>query len=118
MNVQISIRHMAVSHGIKQLVHEMCDEVQNKYGDIKCIDVMIEDVNGPYKAGIDKRCHLRVRGKDRLAIDIDEIDEDLSYSIDQAFYHLYQALRRSKLYRLNGLVTRLLQYERSERYRI
>ena len=61
MNVQISIRHMAMSQGVKQLVRELCDEVQNKYGGIQNTNVKIEDVNGPDKTGIDKRCHRSVR---------------------------------------------------------
>lgn len=100
MNVQITIRHLVVSQGVKQLVRELCDEVQNKYGDIQNIDVMIEGVNGSHKAGIDKHCHLRVRGKEHLAIDADEIDEDLGDAIYQAFHSLYQALRRSRPYRI------------------
>jgi ribosome-associated translation inhibitor RaiA len=93
---------MVATQGVKQLVRELCDEVQNKYGDIQNIDVMIEDVNGPHKAGIDKRCHLRVRGKEHLAIDADEIEEDLGDAIYQAFRHLYEALRRSRPYRIFG----------------
>ncbi len=94
MNVQISIRHMAVSQGVKRLVHELCAEVQSKYEDIQIIDVKIEDVNGPHKAGVDKRCHLKVRGKERLVIDVDEVDEDLGHAIDHAFRRLYQTLWR------------------------
>jgi hypothetical protein len=67
--------------------------VQNNYGGIQNIHVKIEDVNGPHKTGIYKRCHLRVRGKEHLAIDVDEIDEDLGYAIDQAFCYLSQAVR-------------------------
>jgi ribosome-associated translation inhibitor RaiA len=100
MNVQISIRHLAVSPGVKQLVHELCEEVQNKYGEIQNIDVMIEGVNGSHKAGIDKRCHLRVRGMEHLVIDADGIDEDLGDAIYRAFRHLYQALRRDRSCRI------------------
>lgn len=102
MNVQISIRHMAVSQLVKQMVRELCGEIYRKNNDIQNIDVNIEDINGPHKAGIDKRCHLKVRGKERLIIDIDEIDEDLDCAIDKAFHQLKQVLRRchpARIYR-------------------
>ena len=93
MSVKLSIRHMAVSHVIKTMVRELCNEVKNKYDGIQIIDVMIDNINGPHKYGIDKRCHIKVRGKEHLAIDIDEIDEDLDCSIDNAFHRLKCMLR-------------------------
>lgn len=92
MNVQISIRHMAVSHGPRQLVHEMCDEVQYRCHGKQNIDVKIEDVNSPYRTGIDKYCYLRVWEKQRLVIVIDDLDGDPGYSMDQAFCHMNKAL--------------------------
>ena len=88
---------MTVSQVIKKMVREFCGEIQNKYGEIQLIDIRIEGVNGPHKAGIDQRCHLKVRGKERMAIDIDEIDEDLHCAIDNAFQRLKQLLRRRHL---------------------
>lgn len=93
MNVQISIRHMVASKVIKQMVKDLCREVNNKYKNIQNIDINIEDINGPYKAGIDKRCHLKVRGRNHLAIDIDDIDEDITCAIDNAFHHLKKVLK-------------------------
>ncbi len=89
---------MTVSEVIKKMVRELCGEIQNKYGEIQHIDIKIEDVTGPHKAGIDQRCHLKVRGKEHMAIDIDEIDEDLDCAIDKAFQRLKQLLRRRHLY--------------------
>lgn len=90
MNVEISIRHMATSYVVNQMIKDLCNEVNNKYENIKNIDVIIEDINGPYKAGIDKRCHLKVRGSNHLAIDI---DEDISHAIERAFQHLIKLLK-------------------------
>ncbi len=98
MNVQISIRHMMASQVNKRMVRELCGEMKNKYEDIQYIDVTIEDINGPHKAGIDKRCHLKVRGKDRLAFDISDINEDITSAIDNAFYHLKKLLERYHSY--------------------
>lgn len=98
MTIQISTRHMTVSQVIKQMVRELCREILNKYGEIHHIDIRIEGVNGPRKAGVDQRCHLKVRGKEHMAIDIDEIDEDLDCAIDNAFQRLKQLLRRRKPY--------------------
>lgn len=94
MNVQISIRHMQASQVSKQSIRKLCGELIKKYEPINNIDVKIEDINGPHKAGIDKRCHLKVRGKNNLAIDIDDIDSDINYAIDNAFRRLKQILKR------------------------
>ncbi|PCJ86271.1 MAG: hypothetical protein COA54_09075 [Thiotrichaceae bacterium] len=93
MNVEISIRHMATSYVVNQMIKDLCNEVNNKYENIKNIDVIIEDINGPYKAGVDKRCHLKVRGSNHLAIDIDDVDEDISHAIERAFQHLIKLLK-------------------------
>jgi len=93
MNVEISIRHMATSYVVNQMIKDLCNEVKNKYANIRNIDVIIEDINGPYKAGIDKRCHLKVRGSNHLAIDIDDVDEDISHAIERAFQHLIKLLK-------------------------
>ena len=94
MNVQISIRHMVAPKVIKQMVIDLCHEVKNKYENIQNIDIKIEDINGPYKAGIDKRCHLKVRGINHLAIDIEDIDEDITCAIDNVFHRLRKVLER------------------------
>jgi ribosome-associated translation inhibitor RaiA len=76
------------------MVNDFCHDLTKKYNNIQNIDVKIEDINGPFKTGIDKRCHLKVRGKDHLAIDIDDIDEDITYAIESAFHHLKKILER------------------------
>jgi ribosome-associated translation inhibitor RaiA len=111
MNVQISIRHMAVTQVYKHMLRDLCGEMQKKYGEIQNIDVKIEDITGPHKKSIDKRCHLKVRGKKHLAIDIDRVDEDLDSAIDNAFLHLKQALRRYH----PGQIGRRLKDFRSDR---
>jgi len=94
MNIQISIRHMIASLVNKKMILEMCYEIKNKYKSVNKIDIKIEDINGPYKTGIDKRCHLTVRGKDNLAFDIDDIDREINCAVDNAFYLLKKALRK------------------------
>ena len=92
MNIQISIRHMTSSQISKQLILDLCAEVRYKYKNIQNIEVKIDDVNGPNKAGIDKCCHLKVRGKDQLNIDINNMDGDITCAIDNAFFYLRQTL--------------------------
>jgi len=93
MNVQISIRHIVASKTIKQMVNDLYLEIHNKYNYIKNIDIKIEGINGPHKSGIDKRCHLKVRGSDHLVMDINDIDEDITYAIERAFNHLKKSLK-------------------------
>lgn len=76
------------------MIIELCGEINNKYKAVNNIDIKIEDINGPNKSGIDKRCHLKVRGNNNLVIDIDDIDTDIDYAIDNSFYHLNQALEK------------------------
>ena len=97
MNVQISIRHMQASDVSKQSIRILCGEIINRHEPINNIDVKIEDINGPHKAGIDKRCHLKVRGKNHLAIDVDDIDSDINHAIDNAFRRLKKILKRKHL---------------------
>jgi ribosome-associated translation inhibitor RaiA len=92
MNIQISVRRMTVSQVMKRVVRDLCSDIQNKCNRIQDIDVKIEDINGHNKSGMDKRCHLKVRGKERLAIDVEEVDEDLHSAIDNAFRRLTQVL--------------------------
>jgi len=94
MIIQISIRHMIASLVNKKMILELCSEINNKYKSIYNIDVKIEDINGPHKAGIDKCCHLKVRGTNNLAFDIYDIDNEINYAIDNAFNHLNQILER------------------------
>ena len=105
MNVQISIRHMQASQVSKRSIRMLCGEIINKHEPINNIDVKIEDINGPHKAGIDKRCHLKVRGKNHLAIDVDDIDSDINYAIDNAFQRLKKILKRKHIQR-NDLIER------------
>jgi len=94
MNVQISIRHMIASQVNRQMIQQLCEEINNKFETISSIDVKIEDINGPHKAGIDKRCHLKVRGNNHLSIDIEDTNADINYAIDNAFSRLKQTLER------------------------
>jgi hypothetical protein len=94
MDIQISIRHMIASLVNKKMVLELCGEINNKYKSVNIIDIKIEDINGPNKSGIDKRCHLKVRGKNNLMFDIDDIDTEIDCAIDNSFYHLNLALEK------------------------
>lgn len=68
----------------------------HNFDEILNIDVKIDNINGPYKSGIDKRCHLKVRGKEHLVIDIAEVDENLDCAIDNAFQRLKKDMKRSR----------------------
>ncbi len=96
MNIQLSIRHMNISESLKGLIHELCNEVAALDSGIRQMEVTLDDVNGPHKAGIDKCCHLHLRGDDHLVIDIQEMDRELTYAIDQAFARLRQQVQRRK----------------------
>jgi len=94
MNVQISVRRMPLSLGMQKVISETCNDISLKFNFIKTIEVYLEDINGPYKGGLDKRCHIKVRRQRRLCVDIIEIKRDLYSAIDDAFSRLIQIIKR------------------------
>lgn len=94
MNIQISVRRMPISLGIKKVINETCNDLSSKINDIQTIEVYLEDINGPHKGGLDKRCHLKVRGKNHFSVDVVEVKRDLYSAIDKAFSRLIQVIKR------------------------
>jgi len=96
MGIQIVTRHMCLSVELKQRVTELCEEVMQRFPDVLRIRVVLDDINGPDKAGVDKRCHLMVRGRNHLRIDVNEFQDDVWPSIDGAYRQLLVKLARYK----------------------
>ena len=94
MNVQISVRRMPLSLGMEKVINETCNDISSKFHLIQTIEVYLEDVNGPHKGDLYKRCHLKVRGQKRLSVDITEIKRDLYSAIDKAFTRLIEIIKR------------------------
>lgn len=94
MNVQISVRRMPLSLGMEKVINETCNDISSKFNDIQTIEVYLEDINGPHKGGLDKRCHLKVRGQKHFNVDVTEIKRDLYSAIDKAFSRLIQIIKR------------------------
>lgn len=94
MNIQISVRRMPISLDMKKVINETCNDLSSKFNDIQSIEVYLEDINGPHKGGLDKCCHLKVRGQNHLCVDVTEIKRDLYSAIDKAFSRLVQLIKR------------------------
>ena len=94
MNVQISVRRMPLSLGMENVINQTCNDISSKFHDIHIIEVYLEDINGPYKGGLDKRCHLKVRGLNHFSVDVTEISRDLYSAVDRAFSRLIQIIKR------------------------
>lgn len=94
MSIEIVTRHMCISTDLKRGVTELCEAVMRCFPDVLRVRVVLDDINGPNKAGIDKRCHLLVRGRDHLRIDINEFQDDVWQSVDSAFRQLSIKLAR------------------------
>ena len=101
MTIQIVVRHMNLSCDIKECARELCEEVMQYWPDIMRIRIVLDDINGPNKAGIDKRCHLIVRGRHHLRFDIDEHCDDIWQSLHTAFKRLKKKLMQHR--RLAGV---------------
>ena len=85
------------------MILELCGEINNKYELVNQIEIKIEDINGPNKSGIDKHCHLKVRGNNNLTLDINDIDTEIDNAIDNSFYQLDQALEKQSCIRSQHL---------------
>jgi ribosome-associated translation inhibitor RaiA len=94
MNIQISVRRMPISLDMKKVINETCNDLSSKFNDIQTIEVYLEDINGPNKGGLDKCCHLKVRGPNHLSVDVTEIKRDLYSAIDKAFSRLVEIIKR------------------------
>lgn len=96
---QIVSRHMELDKDLKATIAHLINTVPHYGIEITRINVILEDVNGPHKGGIDMRCHLSVRGPHKLDIEIDEIDENCWQAVSLAFRRLHQVLSRLHLQR-------------------
>lgn len=107
MNIQISVRRMPISLDMKKVINETCNDLSSKFNDIQTIEVYLEDINGPNKGGLDKCCHLKVRGPNHLSVDVTEIKRDLYSAIDKAFSRLVEIIKRKlsgRSFSANGLL--------------
>jgi len=96
MSIQIVTRHMCLSTDLKRGVTELCEAAMQSCPDVLRVRVVLDDINGPNKAGVDKRCHLMVRGRDHLRMDINELQGDVWQSVDAAFRQLSIKLARCR----------------------
>ena len=85
---QIVSRHMELDKELKANITRLINKIPRYDLHITSIRVIIEDVNGPNKGGIDRRCHLSVRGAHKLDIEIEEIDENCWQAVALAFQRL------------------------------
>ena len=110
---QIVSRHMELDKDLKATIIRLINKIPQYGLDITRIHVILEDVNGPNKGGIDMRCHLSVRGPQKLDIEIEEIDENCWQAVSLAFQRLNQVLSRIHLQRRNLRATPLMLVEQS-----
>ncbi len=96
---QIVSRHMELDQELKTKVAHLINRIPRYDLNITSIRVIIEDVNGPNKGGIDMRCHLSVRGAHKLDIEIEEIDENCWQAVSLAFQRLNLVLSKIHLQR-------------------
>ena len=96
---QIVSRHMELDKDLKATIVHLINKIPHYGIDITRVHVILEDVNGPNKGGIDMRCHISVRGPHKLDIEIEEIDENCWQAVSLAFQRLNLVLSRIYLQR-------------------
>ena len=92
MNVQIVTRHLdpgkGAARGLTEHIRQVCLEFGERCADAQDIQVVLEDINGPTKGGVDKHCHIKVRGRERLHLDASATRPELWQAADAAFRRL------------------------------
>ena len=92
MNIQVVTRHLdggkGAANGLIDHIHQVCVEFGERCADALDIQVVLEDINGPTKGGVDKHCHIKVRGRQRLHFDASATRPELWQATDAAFRRL------------------------------
>lgn len=98
MNIQTVTRHLDLSgttgQGLRERIYQLCEQFGRRCHEVMDMHVVVEGNHCACRQGTDKRCHIKVRGKDRLNLDADVVRADLWQAVDAAFRRLEQLLTR------------------------
>jgi len=95
MNLQVAIKGIDDKPALRSRAKTGVAATLNRFrGRIRDARVLLEDVTGPHKQVVDKRCRIDVRLKRGGALTIDEIGTDVFVSLAVALDRLKAAIGR------------------------
>jgi ribosome-associated translation inhibitor RaiA len=95
MNLRVTIKGIDDKSALRSRAETGVVAALNRFrGRIRDAHVLLEDVTGPHKHVVDKRCRIDVRLKRGGALTIDEIGTDVFASLAMALDRLKAAIGR------------------------
>lgn len=95
MNLRIAIKGIEDNAALRGVAEKKVAAAMDRFQDrIRNVMVLLEDVTGPHKHVVDKRCRINVRLKRGGELTIDELGTDVLVSLIQALHRLKAAVRR------------------------
>jgi ribosome-associated translation inhibitor RaiA len=96
MNVSVAIKGIDDPAGLRELAEERVAATLDRFRDgIGNVVVRLEDVTGPHKQVVDKRCRIDVHLKRGRELTIDELSTDVFASLALALDRLKAAICRT-----------------------
>ncbi len=94
MKIDLRIRGLEDAAGLKEQVERRLQFALRRFGpEVAQVTVRLSDENGP-RGGVDKRCHLTVRGPRLNTVVIDERSASAEVAIDLAADRVGRAVAR------------------------
>ncbi len=95
MNLRITVKGLGDKAGLRAHAEERVGRTLGRFaGDIVGVTVLLEDVTGPRKHTVDKRCRIGVRMRAGGELMIDEMSDDILGSLALALERLKAAMSR------------------------
>lgn len=96
MNVRIAIKGIDDRAALRSVAEERVAAALDRFqARIRDVMVLLEDVTGPHKQVVDKRCRIDVRLKRGRGLTIEELGTDVFASLAAALERLKAAISRA-----------------------
>lgn len=94
MRIDVRFQGIEASDALREhVVRRIRFQLSRFSGEVSAVVVRIGDVNGP-KGGVDKRCHVAVRGPAFAPVTIEDLGSDAYSTVDLAVGRAARAVRR------------------------
>lgn len=95
MDLRVAIKGIENHAALRSQAEEKTAAALSRFRNrILAATVLLEDITGPHKQAVDKRCRIDVRLKRGLELTIDEVREDIHAALAVALDRLKAAISR------------------------
>lgn len=95
MRLQIQVKGLTKATQLRRLAARKLEVALARFSDsIQEADVLLNDINGPDRGGVDKLCRVVLRFKDNSIMVIEELGSEVSQVIDRVVDRLHQSVSR------------------------